>query len=155
MSGLASLTGYGDDGEPYKTGISYGDPVAGLAAAGAVALALVKRQKTGEGSYVDLPQRETMATLIGEAFVASSLRGENPVHRGNRSARFAPQGVYRCAGDDQWAAISVRDDADWAALAASSGARTSRRCRSRNVGPITTTWTRSSQRGRASAPRRT
>ena len=99
MSGLASLTGYGDDGEPYKTGISYGDPVAGLAAAGAVALALVKRQKTGEGSYVDLPQRETMATLIGEAFVASSLRGENPVHRGNRSARFAPQGVYRvCRG---------------------------------------------------------
>src|SRR5690606_20165524 len=31
MSGLVSLTGYGDD-EPVKTGISYGDPVAGLAA---------------------------------------------------------------------------------------------------------------------------
>src|SRR5687768_4755330 len=40
MSGLASMTGYGDDGVPTKTGLSYGDPVAGKAAAAAVALSL-------------------------------------------------------------------------------------------------------------------
>ncbi|MEX0784713.1 MAG: CoA transferase [Dehalococcoidia bacterium] len=122
MGGVASLTGYGDDGEPYKTGISYGDPVGGIAAAGAVALALINRKRTGKGSFVDLAQRETMATMIGEAFVASSLRGEDPVHRGNRSARWAPQGIYRCAGEEQWLAISVRDDTEWAALAEVVGA---------------------------------
>jgi crotonobetainyl-CoA:carnitine CoA-transferase CaiB-like acyl-CoA transferase len=116
MSGLASMTGYGDDGIPYKTGVSYGDPVAGLAAASAVAMALIKRRRTGLGSYVDLPQRETMSAMIGEAFVAASLRGEEPHHRGNRSARFAPQGAYRCLGDEQWLVISVRDDGEWAAL---------------------------------------
>jgi crotonobetainyl-CoA:carnitine CoA-transferase CaiB-like acyl-CoA transferase len=117
MAGLASLTGYGDDGVPYKTGISYGDPIAGTAAAGAVALALIQRRRTGQGCFIDLAQREVMSTMIGEAFVAASLRGESPVHRGNRDLRFVPQGVYRCRGEEQWIVISVRDDGEWRALA--------------------------------------
>jgi len=122
MGGVASTTGYGDDGEPYKTGVSYGDPVGGIAAAGAVALALIHRKKTGKGTFVDLAQRETMATMIGQAFVASSLRGAEPVHRGNRSDRWAPQGIYPCAGEDQWIAISVRSDDEWRALTSVIGA---------------------------------
>lgn len=122
MSGLASLTGYGDDGVPYKTGVSYGDPVAGKAAAAAVAMGLIKRHKTGLGVYVDLGQRETMSTLIGEAFVAASLRGEQVAQHGNRDSRFAPQGVYLCVGSEQWLAISVRTDDEWRALAAVIGA---------------------------------
>ena len=117
MGALASLTGYGDDGEPYKTGISYGDPVGGIAAAGAVGLALIQRKRSGRGVHVDLAQRETMASMAGEAFVAASLRGETPVHMGTRSARWAPQGVYACAGTDQWLAVSVRGDTEWVALA--------------------------------------
>ncbi|MFN0148729.1 MAG: CaiB/BaiF CoA transferase family protein [Dehalococcoidia bacterium] len=120
MAGMASTTGYGD-GIPMKTGISLGDPIAGIAATGAVALALIHRRRTGEGSFIDLAQRETMAGQIGEAFVAASLRGEGPVHRGNRSARFAPQGAYRCLGEEQWVAVSVRSDAEWAALARTIG----------------------------------
>lgn len=122
MGGAASLTGYGDDGVPYKTGISYGDPVGGLGAAAAVALALIHRRRTGKGANIDLAQRETMAEMIGPAFVAASLRGEDPVHRGNRSPRWAPQGAYRCAGDEQWIVISVRDDEEWSALAPLLGA---------------------------------
>jgi crotonobetainyl-CoA:carnitine CoA-transferase CaiB-like acyl-CoA transferase len=122
MGGVASMTGYGDDGEPYKTGISLGDPVGGVAAAGAVALALIQRKRTGKGSFVDLAQRETMATMIGEAFVPSSLRGQEPTHHGNRSARWAPQGIYRCVGEEQWLAISVRDDEEWRALSEVIGA---------------------------------
>jgi crotonobetainyl-CoA:carnitine CoA-transferase CaiB-like acyl-CoA transferase len=33
----------------------------------------------------------------------------------------APQGVYRALGDDEWVAISVRDDADWQALGRAMG----------------------------------
>jgi crotonobetainyl-CoA:carnitine CoA-transferase CaiB-like acyl-CoA transferase len=115
MSGLASLTGYGDDGVPTKTGLSYGDPVAGMAAASAVALALIQRRKTGEGAFIDLGQREVMSTLIGEAFVAAS-RGEEPVHHGNRDERYFAQGVYRCLGEEHWLAISLRTPAEWRAL---------------------------------------
>jgi len=122
MAGLTSLTGYGDDGVPYKTGISYGDPVAGTAAAGALVLALIQRRRTGRGACIDLAQREVMAEMLGEAFVAASLRGEEPVHRGNRDARCAPQGVYPCQGKEQWLALSVRSDAEWRALCGVIGA---------------------------------
>lgn len=118
MSGLASLTGYGDDGVPMKTGLSYGDPVAGMAAASAVALALIQRRKTGEGAFVDLGQREVLSTFIGEAFVAASLRGEAPMQRGNRDARYFAQGVYRCAGDEQWLAVTMRTLGEWRSVAA-------------------------------------
>jgi crotonobetainyl-CoA:carnitine CoA-transferase CaiB-like acyl-CoA transferase len=121
MAGLASLTGYGD-GVPYKTGISYGDPVAGVAAAGALVLALVQRRRSGRGAWIDLAQREIMAEMLGEAFAAASLRGEDPVHRGNRHPTWAPQGVYPCAGEEQWLALSVRSDAEWRLLAARIGA---------------------------------
>ena len=116
MSGLASLTGYGDDGVPMKTGLSYGDPVAGMAAASSVALALIQRRKTGEGAFIDLGQREVLSTFIGEAFVAASLRGEQPAQRGNRDSRYFAQGVYRCAGEEQWLAVTMRTLNEWRSL---------------------------------------
>ena len=35
----------------------------------------------------------------------------------NRDARFAPQGAYRCAGEDCWLALSVQNDEEWPLLA--------------------------------------
>ena len=113
MSGLASLTGYGD-GEPFKTGISYCDPVAGTFAMAAVSLGLVSRDRTGNGVWVDLAQRETAMALIGEAFLAGG-RGELPVHRGCRDQHFAPQNCYPTV-DGNWLVISVRSDAEWQKL---------------------------------------
>jgi crotonobetainyl-CoA:carnitine CoA-transferase CaiB-like acyl-CoA transferase len=151
MAGMASTSGYGD-GVPMKTGLSYGDPVAGLAAAAAVALALIHRRRTGDGAFIDLAQRETMASQIGEYFVAQSLRGEGPVPRGNRSSRYAPQGVYRAAGEEQWLAISVRSDGEWAALAAVigrddlAGLRTEERfARHDELDDVITAWTGSQE----------
>jgi crotonobetainyl-CoA:carnitine CoA-transferase CaiB-like acyl-CoA transferase len=122
MSGLVSLTGYEGEDEPFKTGISYGDPVGGLQAVAAVSLALLRRRRTGQGTYIDLAQREGAAVLAGEAFVRASLRGEDqPPHLGNRSARWAPQGAYPCLGEDQWVVIAVTDDAQWGAVCALVG----------------------------------
>ena len=117
MSGLMSLSGYGDDDVPYKTGVSYGDPVGGLNAVAATGLAVLRRSLTGRGLHIDLAQRETASTMAGPAFVAASLRDDQPVHRGNRDPRFVPQGCYPAAGQDRWVVISVRSDAEWAALA--------------------------------------
>ncbi len=117
MSGLASLTGYVDDDEPFKTGISYGDPVAGVHAVGAISLALVQRLKTGEGCFIDLAQRQGAAALAGEAFVTAQRTQQPPVHRGNRDDRWAPQGAYQCTGPQQWVVVSCVTDAQWQALA--------------------------------------
>jgi crotonobetainyl-CoA:carnitine CoA-transferase CaiB-like acyl-CoA transferase len=149
MGGLASLTGYGDDGVPYKTGISYGDPVGGVAAAGALVLAVIQRRRTGRGACIDLAQRETMAQMLPEAFVAASLRSEEPVHRGNRHPVWAPQGVYPCEGEDRWLALSVRSDAEWRALCEVMGAaewagwsQGERRARHDEIDARIAAWTR-------------
>jgi len=40
---------------------------------------------------------------------------------GNRHPWLAPQGCYRCAGDDEWCVVSVHDDGEWAALCRAVG----------------------------------
>ena len=120
LSGLCHLTGY-EGGPPQKTGISYGDPVAGIAAAGAIALALWDRRRSGRGQYVEVAQRENLINMIGEQVVAYSMTGREPPRRGNRDSSMAPHGCYPCPGDDQWLTIACEDDAQFAALCRAMG----------------------------------
>jgi len=115
LSGLAQLTGY-EGGPPHKTGIAYPDPLAGVAAAGALALALWDRRRTGRGQYIDLAQRENLINVIGEFVVAFSANGSEPARRGNRHSSMAPHGCYPCAGEDQWITIACETDAQFAAV---------------------------------------
>lgn len=117
LSGLCHLTGY-PDGPPQKTGISYGDPMAGIAGAGAVALALWERRRSGRGQYVEIAQRENLINVIGEYIVAYSMSAREPPRAGNRHSSMAPHGCYPCAGDDQWLTIACEDDAQFASLCA-------------------------------------
>ncbi|MFT5530112.1 MAG: crotonobetainyl-CoA:carnitine CoA-transferase CaiB-like acyl-CoA transferase [Candidatus Poriferisodalaceae bacterium] len=113
MSGLMSLSGYGGEDVPYKTGVSYGDPVGGLHAVAATCLSLIQLARTRTGRHIDMAQSETAASMAGPAFVAAS-RGELPVPTGNRSPGIAPQGCYPASGAGEWVVISVRSDAEWA-----------------------------------------
>ena len=45
-----------------------------------------------------------------------SLDGETLVRMGARDHTQAPQGYYRCAGEDEWIAIAVDGDEAWAGL---------------------------------------
>ncbi len=42
--------------------------------------------------------------------------------QGNAHPSMVPHGVYACRGSEEWVAITVRDDADWAALRSVLGA---------------------------------
>jgi crotonobetainyl-CoA:carnitine CoA-transferase CaiB-like acyl-CoA transferase len=130
MGGLAYLNGY-LGGPPHKSGISYGDPLAGLGGAAAVLLALLQRERTGVGQYVEVSQRNLLLGMIGDALVADQIGA--PVSRGgNRSPVYAPQGVYpaaaRPAADGSaepapgWVTISVVTDDQWRALCQVMGA---------------------------------
>lgn len=120
LAGLVSITGYEGD-EPHKSGISYGDPISGTAAAGAVMTALLYRRRTGRGQWIDLAQREALTALIGEYVVNYSQTGRVPGPTGNTHPAWAPHDVFACAGEDQWLAIAVRDDAEFAALCRTIG----------------------------------
>jgi crotonobetainyl-CoA:carnitine CoA-transferase CaiB-like acyl-CoA transferase len=63
--------------------------------------------------HVDLSQLEALLSLTGESVLATSVTGEPPLRHGNRADDCAPQGVYRCEGDDAWVAITVANDDEW------------------------------------------
>ena len=65
------------------------------------------RQKQPEGRIIYLYVTDSDARLQGVV----------PTRRGNRSDRYAPQGVYPCAGRDSWCALSVQTGEQWQALA--------------------------------------
>ena len=94
MGGLVALQGY-EGGPPHKSGISYGDPVSGTTTAGAVAIALHRRERTNEGCYIVVPQRDGIVGLIGEYIVAEAIGDPLPTRIGNRDPWMAPHGVYR------------------------------------------------------------
>jgi crotonobetainyl-CoA:carnitine CoA-transferase CaiB-like acyl-CoA transferase len=111
-SGFDEATGYAG-GPPCRLGVAYPDAVGGVHGTFALLAALWEREQTGRGLHVDLSQLETLCLLGGELFLASSISGHPPERRGNRSPACAPQGVYPCAGDDAWVALSVTDDDAW------------------------------------------
>ena len=120
LSGLVSLSGY-EDGEPMKTGFSYGDPIAGTALVAAVALAIRRRNRTGEGGYIELAQRENLTMFVGEYIVDYSLNQTVRPPLGNRHLFLAPHNRYQCAGDDRWVTIACENDAQFTALSAAIG----------------------------------
>jgi crotonobetainyl-CoA:carnitine CoA-transferase CaiB-like acyl-CoA transferase len=115
-SGMSAVLGY-PDGPPLNSGHMYPDPVAGLYGLGAVVTALAHRRRSGEGQYVDVSMQEACATFIGDEWMRYQDTGLPPARRGNRHPAYAPHGVFRCAGEDQWVALAAPDDAAWAAAA--------------------------------------
>jgi crotonobetainyl-CoA:carnitine CoA-transferase CaiB-like acyl-CoA transferase len=112
VSGLAWVTGY-RDGIPNIPGAC--DPLQGAHAAFAVITALAHRERTGEGQHIELAMLDMAANLVAEQVLEYHAYGHLMTCEENRSRTAAPQGTYLCA-DGEWAAVSVQDDAEWAAL---------------------------------------
>ncbi len=115
ISGLMSITGY-EDGPPLKPGVSYPDPLSGIAGAAAVVAALRERRRSGRGRWLDMSMLEITTGQLSEPLVAAQLTGEAPRARGNTSAHKSPHGIYPCAGEDRWIAIDCATDNGWQAL---------------------------------------
>ena len=108
---------------PAGWGYSYMDHHGGNIMAIAILTALVHHLHTGEGQWVDMSCTEAGAALLGPLVLDYTVNGR-PLRRpgmpnSNRSQcpPMAPHGIYACAGDDDWVAISCRDDHEWARTA--------------------------------------
>lgn len=97
------------------------DPLNGLHATVAIMTALVARARPGQGRFIDFSQLESLVCLGGEAVLYYTVNGRSPQRAGNRDVRPAPQGVYRCAGEDNWVSISVTNDEERRALCGDAG----------------------------------
>ena len=118
LSGMSSTTGYADGPPCNLQGPA--DPIAGVHAAVALLAALEHRARTGEGQLIEVAQIEAGAAVTAEPVIEYSLTGRVQAREGNRHRTYA-QGVYPTATEDEWVAISVRNDADWVAVAEAVG----------------------------------
>ena len=121
LCGLTALRGYPDLDPTEGENVYHMDAASGSAAAFAVLAALRRRDDTGVGEVVELSQAENMLNHIGEFLIDADRTGAEHRTLGNRHRVRAPQGCYRCVGDDAWAVISVGSDEEWAGLSRAAG----------------------------------
>jgi crotonobetainyl-CoA:carnitine CoA-transferase CaiB-like acyl-CoA transferase len=122
VAGSTALRGYRDSAPATNVGIFAGDFWGGMHGAFAVMAALRHRRRTGEGQIIELSQVESSAQMFPQAALDAAWNGRESGSVGNRSIEgFVPNGVFPCAGDDRWIAISCRSDAEWRAFVAFLG----------------------------------
>jgi crotonobetainyl-CoA:carnitine CoA-transferase CaiB-like acyl-CoA transferase len=114
-AGFAGLNRHPD--LPPRVGFAWLDPMLGMMLAFATAGSIWRRRVDGRVARIDCSMIEAILwTLAGPLLAARA--GTPPMPRGNAADDMAPHGAWRCAGEDAWIAVAVRDDADWRALCA-------------------------------------
>jgi benzylsuccinate CoA-transferase BbsF subunit len=111
LGGLSFNTGYEDQAPSNFMGAI--DLRSATTAAVGLLAALIRRQRTGKGQYIDLASQEAIAVLNGEAIMDYFLNNRVRKRRGNRDDAMAPHNCYPCSGDDTWVSIAVATDREW------------------------------------------
>ena len=114
-SGLAYSTGY-KNGPPVMSEIPYTDYTGAEHTIFAIMAALMHRQATGIGQFVDVSQTETSTATIPEFLMDYTVNNRVIPRNGNQDPNISPQGCYPCKGDDRWIVISIFNDEEWEAL---------------------------------------
>jgi benzylsuccinate CoA-transferase BbsF subunit len=110
------------DHEPAGWGYSYMDHMGANYMAMAILAAVLHRNRTGEGQWVDMSCTEVAGTLTGSDILDASVNGRARRRAGsvdsnrNRHPAMAPHGIYPSRGEDEWIAIACRHNDDWDAL---------------------------------------
>ncbi|MFC8427956.1 crotonase/enoyl-CoA hydratase family protein [Streptomyces sp. NPDC057253] len=113
-TGLSDLWRYPGDANGHSDSITiYPDHVVARVGAAAVIALLVRLRRLGRGGTVGIAQAEVILDALAEQLTAEWLVPGLP--------HGTADGVYPCAGDDQWCVIGVRDEADWQRLSATVG----------------------------------
>ncbi|MFN0147919.1 MAG: CoA transferase [Dehalococcoidia bacterium] len=113
-AGLNGLSGFAEN-PPFGLGPIVADVIAPFFTMTSVLAALRHRDLTGEGQFIDGGMVESNVWMLDTALAEAQVTGADPARTGNRSAWMAPHGFFPCAGEDEWVAIAVRDDAEWQA----------------------------------------
>lgn len=113
MAGLMSVTGH-PGGPPTKAGSPLADTIsAGFAFAGILG-ALLHREKTGEGQWVDVSMVDVLFSLLfDEPYDVYRTLGIEE-RQGNRVLRFSPLNTFKTS--DGWVVICCGTDAMWRAI---------------------------------------
>ena len=120
VDGLMHLTGHPD--QPPLRGGAGGWDTAFTDVAGAyygtysILAALERRERTGEGMWLDLSHYEAGVATVPEAMLEYEINGRILERIGDRDAERCPQEAYPCAGGDSWIAISVASNEEFTSM---------------------------------------
>jgi crotonobetainyl-CoA:carnitine CoA-transferase CaiB-like acyl-CoA transferase len=103
-----------DGWPPGQPTAAFGDVMGGLTTAGAIAAALLKRERTGETSIVDVSLLATAMWQLSPMVIASKLFGFSKIPAGDRTKNPNPGvGTYRTKDDRFISLILLQSDKFW------------------------------------------
>jgi crotonobetainyl-CoA:carnitine CoA-transferase CaiB-like acyl-CoA transferase len=122
MGGLMSVTGV-PDGEPgagpVKVGVAVSDLVTGMYATAAILAALVERELSGRGEYIDLALLDTQVAALANQSLNYLVTGKSPVRRGTAHPNIVPYQAFPTK--DSWIMLAVGNDRQFTALCKAAG----------------------------------
>ena len=119
MGGLMSITGH-PGGGPVRVGIAINDTSAGLLLANAIVLALLDRERTGEGQWVYTSLIETQIYMLDFQAARYLMKGEVAGQEGNSHPTAPGTGMFQtvdgyinvaASGDSLWERFCVAAEA--------------------------------------------
>lgn len=94
LSGVMSVTGDAPSA-PLRVGYPVADTMGGITAAFAIAAALFRRERSGEGEIIDVSMLEATIVAMGWAVSNWLIAGVAPQPMGNENMTASPSGAFR------------------------------------------------------------
>jgi CoA:oxalate CoA-transferase len=94
LSGVMSITG-DRSSAPLRVGYPVSDSIGGLSAAFAISSALVGRERTGEGRFIDVSMLDATIATMGWVVSNHLIAGVEPEPFGNENFTAAPSGTFK------------------------------------------------------------
>jgi crotonobetainyl-CoA:carnitine CoA-transferase CaiB-like acyl-CoA transferase len=119
-AGITALIGE-ETGPPYMPMVAIGDVSAGAHAMGAIACALLHRERTGEGQYIDVSLLDTYfhCQTIGVQLYSASKGAREMKASGLHHSLACPAGVFK--GHKWWIIILAMTDKQWVSVCQAIG----------------------------------
>ncbi len=119
LGGIMSLTGE-IEGSPMKVGVGIADVMCGMYAAVAILAAILHRDKTGKGQYIDLALLDTQVAWLVNEGLNYLTSGEVPPRRGAEHPNIVPYSTLPSA--DGHFILAVGNDAQFGRFCEFAGA---------------------------------
>lgn len=122
ISGVTHVIGE-PDRPPSIPGLGIGDVMTGVHGLGAIACALLYREKTGRGQLLDISLLDSYYHChdLNVALYSTSDGKINPGRAGSQIAAGAPLGLFKGKGDDEFVAIACATNRQWRQLCSAMG----------------------------------
>ena len=114
MGGFMSVTGEAEDFEgasPQKSGVAIADIFTGMYASTAILAAIVHRDRSGEGQFIDMSLLDTQIAVMANVSSAYLTSGEIPKRWGNASAIIVPYQTFPTS--DGWMIVGAGNDGQY------------------------------------------